>query len=262
MSIGLQTFNNLLLKKSLNSPHNQRQGFNAIKNALSASFNVVNVDLMYSMPNQEKKDWIVDVENIILLEPENITLNKYKILPGSTSESKIKRGVLNEPKGNWTWYLYAKERLEENGYVETRFGTFIKPRCEQKYGIYSYGSNYEIIGVGAGAYSFINGYLFRASRNAEMFYGNIERGMYQIGDYVSKKASIKDRMKRYVMYNLYNYRISRHDIKVIFSKDVLEFFSEEIEKLLGLGLISMDEYTIEVLDVGKQHIKRIVYEFF
>lgn len=262
VSIGLQTFNNLLLKKSLNSPHNHRQGFDAVKNALSSSFNVVNVDLMYSIPNQEKQDWILDIENIILFEPENITLNQYKVFSGSTSEGKIKRGVLNEPKGNWTWYFYAKERLEENGYVETRFGTFIKPRCEQKYGIYSYGSDYEIIGVGAGAYSFINGFLFRASGNAERFYGNIERGIYQIGDYVSKKASIKDRMKRYIMYNLYNYRISRYDIKVIFSKDVLEFFSEEIERLLELGLISVNEDTIEVLDVGKQHIKRIVYEFF
>lgn len=209
VSIGLQTFNNLLLKKSLNSPHSHRQGFDAVENALSASFDVVNVDLMYSIPNQEKKDWILDIENIILVEPENITLNKYKVLQGSESESKIKRGVLNEPQGDWTWYLYARKRLEASGYIEARSGTFIKPRCEQKYGRYSYGSNYEIIGVGAGAYSFINGYLFRASGNVEKFSANIDRGIYQIGDYVSKKASIKDRMKRYIMYNLYNNEVRR-----------------------------------------------------
>lgn len=262
VSIGLQTFNDFLLKECLNSPHDQRQGFDAVKNALSAAFNVVNIDLMYSIPNQEKSDWIVDIENIILFGPENITLNKYKVLPGSASESMIKRGVLKESKADWTWYLYAKKRLEENGYLEIRSGTFIKSNCRQKYGINSYGSNLEIVGVGAGAYSFINGYLFKASGNTESFHANIEKGICQIEDYVSRKASIKDRMKRYIMYNLHNFQVSRHEIIKIFSKDVLEFFSEEIDKLSRLGLIKMDEDTIEVSDIGKQHIRRIVYEFY
>ena len=265
LSIGLQSFKEDILKKSINVPHDSKSGFKSVKSALDLGFDTVNVDLLYGVPGQKKSDWRSDLKKTISMVPQSITIYHYIIHSGSASEKMIQRGLLpkqaNE-KEIYNLYLWASRKLNKAGYFEKRFGCFTKPGHEQKYSQLSYNLNRECIGIGAGSYSFINGYLCKTLENIEGFKNDIENNIFQIGDYVSAKATEKNRMERHIMNNLFSNILDRKDFLNIFNQDPLKVFPFIFAKLWRYNLVTIDSKFIRLTVLGKRYIQNILYEFY
>lgn len=265
LSIGLQSFNDKILKRSLNSPHDSKSGFASMKNALGLDFKTINVDLLYGIPGQKKSDWRSDVERIIGIAPQSITIYRYVVHPNSISEKMIQKGLLpkqiDEQKMH-TWYSWAYGELKEAGYSEKRFGCFAKPGHEQRYSQLSYNLNRESIGIGAGAYSFINSYVFKSSGDVRRFKEDIGQDLFQIGDYISIRATEKNKMERYIMHNLFSSILSRKNFLTLFNQDALEVFPFIFAKLWRYNLVTINSECIKLTNLGKRYIHNILYEFY
>ncbi|GEM_PF-411465 len=265
LSVGLQSFKEEILKKSLNCSHSGKIGVRMIKNALKLGFKTVNADFLYGIPGQKKSDWRSDIKKIIKISPQNITTYRYIIHPNSVSKQLIDKGLLEKQaneKEIFKLYLWAYKELIKAGYRENRFGCFYKPGHIQRYSDSSYNLSYESIGIGAGAYSFINGYVFRSSDNVEKFKSDIECGLFQIGDYISAESTEKNKMERYVINNLFSGILERDKFKNIFKQDSLEVFPLIFAKLCRYNLVTIDNEFIKLTVLGKRYIQNVLYEFY
>lgn len=264
LSIGVQSFCDTALK-NINAQHNSKLSLNSLKNASHIGFDTVNVDLLYGVPDQKKQEWFLDVRKAIELNLQSITVYQYVIHSGSSSEILVRKRLLSKQmsrKKMFDLYLLANEELNKAGYIEKRFGNFSKVGHEQKYSWLSYNLSRECIGIGAGAYSFINNYFFKTSTDISSFKEDVENKLYQIGDYISCKATKKNLMERYVINNLFSSIIGRKEFFKIFNKDVFRVFFSSICGLLQKKQILVDNNYIKLTLQGKKHLKGVLYEFY
>ncbi len=265
VSIGVQSFHDKILKKILNSPHDSKIALNSIRNALVADLNTVNVDLLYGVPTQKEKDWLKSLEVTSSLSPQSVTLYHYIIHSGSKLERMIKDNLVERQANEeeiHKLYTQAYRKLKGLGYFEGRFGCFSKPGHEQQYSRMSYNLSCESIGIGAGAYSFINNYIFKASADIKKFQNEIEKDSFRAIDYMSPQATLKNQEERYIINNLFSGRLDRKHFKDIFGLDPLKIFTHAWAKLLRYNLIEVSKQYIEVTALGKRYIKNTLYEFY
>ncbi|HIE25736.1 TPA: radical SAM protein [Candidatus Poribacteria bacterium] len=265
VSIGFQSTQDTLLRKVINSPHDGNTSLKSVKDALAVGFDSVNVDLLYRLPGQTIEHWRHDIQTIIEFEPESITIYPYGIHSGSAAERLIKRGSLERPVDEDTayeWYLWAKEQLKKRGYVEQRKSGFIRLGHEQKYGKLSYVKGCEIVGLGAGAYSFINQYQFRAPKDAELYKEQARRGSFPVVSELSVQATNRNMMERYVIFNFFASSLNRKDFNHRFGQDPLDVFPQIFSRLKRHGLVTIGDKEIRLTDLGKRWRNNVFYEFY
>ncbi|MCP3660204.1 MAG: radical SAM protein [Bacteroidetes bacterium] len=263
LSIGYQSGQNITLE-ALNTAHRRKTALESLNNALSVGFEAVNVDLLFNVPGQTFEQWKKDIEIILKVKPESISVGNYVVFPGSKAEDLIKNGHLKQQHDldiEYEWYLWTVEKLKEYNYSEQVRGIFTQPNHRQKYVQLSCNSSSEILGFGAGAYSFINGYQFTITKDSEIYKNQVKNGLYFEADSLSPKASYKNLMERYIIHNFYSAKLNRIDFYNKFKKDPMDIFHEIFTKLKQHSLVKINDQKIELTELGKKWRKNIYYEF-
>lgn len=265
VSLGYQSSHEAILRKALNSPHKADEGLRAIEAALRTGFRTVNVDVMYRMPSQTRALWEADIATLLALRPQSITAYEYVIHEGSASEKLVARGRLADQVDTDTshaWYLLANDALRAAGYVEQRIGSFVIPGHEQQYGHLSYTRSSESIGLGAGAYSFVNGYMFQTPSSPEAFDRLVRSVQAPYADRASPRASLRNLMERWVFAGLWGRHLDRGEFARRFAVDPLDVFSSEFRRLDDAGLVSISNDTIDLTELGVKRRHEALYTFY
>lgn len=263
LSIGFQSSQHNILKHKIKSPHNGFLSIAALKNALEVGFKTVNVDLLYGVPGQTLENWKYDLDTVHKFNPESITIYPYVIHSNSAAEKMIICGNLEKPPDPnimHGWYLLAVEQMRRLGYTEQRKGNFFKQGHEQIYAKLTYMQTCELVGIGAGAYSFVNKYLFKASNDPKLFKEDIRNNLLQTGDYQSTQATERDMMIRYIIHNIL--LLNRKDFYNRFGNDPLAVFPWIFDKLQGYNFATCNKQYIKLTNAGKRWISNILYEFY
>lgn len=265
LSIGLQSFQEKILRRVINSPHNSLNSRDSLEAALQAGFNTVNVDLLYRLPGQTLEDWRLDVEMAVRYGPESITFYSYVVHEGSASEKLIGRGTLAGQAGKDSeheWYVWTADYLRSHGYVEGMKGNFAKPGHEQMYGKLSYLECAEIMGLGAGTYSFIDRRLFSTPSEPELYKQLIRDGRRLPVERISARATDRNMMERYVIFNFMASKLDRRTFRNRFGADPVAAFPEAFLKLQEGGLVEIDGLAISLTDLGKKWREYVLNEFY
>lgn len=264
ISVGIQSFDRATLI-AVGSPHSASRCLGVLKDVMATGFKTVNVDLLYGVPGQKENQWRADINKVIEFEPQSVTTYKYVIYQGSKAELLIKKGTLGRQKSDdelHGYYLLSSEALRDAGYVEETFGCFVKKGHEQKYRKYSYKLGSEIVGIGAGAYSYINGYFILPSKNARKYMSDIESGVLLTVEKISTRATFENRIERYTIHNLFAGIINRSEFAEIFGHDILIVLPNIFEEFEEQGLVNIQEGSIEVTELGKRYIKDLMCVFY
>lgn len=263
VSIGYQSCNDGVLK-ILGCAHNAAEAVQAVENANVNGFKTINLDLLYRVPGQTYKQWIEDLNKAIRLHPPGITIYEYVVHQNSKTKQLISKSLLAKPVDKeevQKWYIRARSLLQKNGYIEHRKGSFAKHGHTQQYGALSYDRGCEIIGLGAGAYSFINGYQFQASNDPEIFKRQIKNGLYAIGDKISVKTTRQNLMERFIIFNFFSSQLNRLSFLTRFGKDPLLIFPEKFNRLNKYGLIKITKNKVKLTNLGVMWRNGVFYEF-
>lgn len=264
LSIGYQSSQNKILK-TLNTPHSAGASLVSVKNALATGFDTVNVDLLYNVPGETAEEWHYDLQTLLDLGPQNISLGDYVVFPGSKAEELISSGALEDQHDihkAYEWYIWACEQLlEQNNYAELVRGIFCKPGHQQQYVFLSCNKSCEIIGLGAGAFSFINGYQFQNTSKTELYKEQVRSGLFFEADRLSRQATDQNLMERYIIHNFYSAFLNRQDFYHRFGQDPLTIFPQIFSKLENHSLVIIDGEEIRLTKLGKKWRRNIYYEF-
>jgi len=151
INVGAQSFNNDDLKNAgrLHSADDVLRDLTLLR---KHSFTNLGVDLIAGLPNQKFDVWKENLNHIIRLLPEHVSI--YML--DEEERSAWGRGRAQTPGDDVfaTFYIYAAERLAEAGYIHYEISNWARPGFECKHNLkYWTGAPYRGFGVSAHSFS-------------------------------------------------------------------------------------------------------------
>lgn len=190
LSIGMQSANNDILKM-IGRRHNYKQVEMAMKNARSAGFDNISLDLIYGLPSQTKSEWADTLAKALELHPEHISGYGLKLEPGTPMYAYNGSPLIPGDDEQADMYLCMVETLERYGYTQYEISNFCIKGYESRHNL-KYWRLEDYMGFGPGAhscmghlrYSYVrdlDGYISGVLGNADMIdeyeqIGDFERG--------------------------------------------------------------------------------------
>ncbi len=257
ISFGLQSTNSWLLKLigRIHSYSSFLEGYNL---ARKVGFKNINVDLMIGLPVQTLADVQKDLNRIIELKPEHISVYSLIVEEGTKLEEKIKNKELYLPAEELERKMYweVKKKLEEVGYVHYEISNFAKQGYESKHNISCWNQE-EYLGFGLAAHSYIDNIRYSNTIDFEEYFDSPENSKI-----IHEKQTKEDKQKEFMLLGLRKIegvRIS--DFKNKFIENPIYLYRESLNKLATQGLIEIDIDNIKLTNRGID-LANLVWEEF
>ena len=262
LSIGLQSTNNKLLKQ-IGRIHTFEDFVKTYKTAREIGFDNINVDLMIGLPNQTFHDVKSELDDIINLKPNHISVYSLILEEGTILEQIVSKGKLKLPDEELErhMYWYVKDTLEHNGYKHYEISNFAKYGFESKHNLNCWEQK-EYIGFGLGAHSYLDNVRFSNIGNLREYIENCQNNNFENNKIIHEVQDKSIKQKEYMLLGLRKIDgVNLQEFENIFSVNLLFLFKEELNHLSKDGLIRVDGNKIMLTDKGI-NLANIVWENF
>ncbi len=148
LSIGVQSFQQDKLQ-ILGRIHGADEARRAAQEARKAGFGRFNLDLMHTLPGQNVKDALYDLEQAIALAPPHLSWYQLTIEPNTQFASRPPQ--LPDDDTQWAIFEQGKAMLEAAGYRQYEISAWAQPgyQCEHNLNYWRFG---DYLGIGCGAH--------------------------------------------------------------------------------------------------------------
>lgn len=255
LSIGLQETHDELLK-SIGRIHTYEEFLKTYNLARKIGFNNINVDLMIALPNQTIQDIKENLEKIIKLNPEHISVYSLILEEGTPFYNKYNENKIKLPDEELerNMYWYVKNTLENNGYIHYEISNFSKKGFESKHNMNCWNQE-EYFGFGVAAHSYNNKTRYSNTNSIEEYI----KGSNKI---IHEKQTLEDMQKEYMLLGLRKIEgINIQKFKNKFAQNPIFIFKEQLNKLVDEELIVIDGNEIKLTNKGLD-LANIVWEEF
>jgi len=147
LSIGVQSFNAGHLQ-ALGRIHDTQQAIDAIE-AAKASFDNINVDLMYALPNQSTEEALDDVNKVLGFSPQHVAAYHLTIEPNTLFHRYPP--PLPDDDSAADMQEAFESLMASHGYLHYETSAFALPERESRHNL-NYWRFGDYLGVGAGAH--------------------------------------------------------------------------------------------------------------
>ena len=251
LSMGLQVTQDHHLKY-IGRIHTYEQFEKNYKDAIEVGINNINVDLMYSLPNQSFDEWKETLNKIINLNPSHISAYSL-ILEEVTKFYDMylnKEFELNDEEVDINIYNYTIDTLCKNGYHQYEISNYSKEGYECKHNIvYWKCDNY--LGLGPGASGYINNYRYSNICDIKGYNKCLEYDKRPIEE--KNILSKKDEMEEFIFMGLrMNKGINLDEFYKRFNIDFKHRYNDILGKLKNLNLIIEQNNNIILTQRGRE----------
>ena len=244
ISIGVQSFNDDLLRAIGRTSHNGDTALDAIKLAVNNGFSCINADLMFALPSQCISDLREDLEKAIESGAHQITTYPLLLFPYTKMAKDVRNGKVTLPSAKEERAMYEEivRFLTSNGYEMCAVWGFARK------GVEKYGSveRDEYIGVGAGAMSVTNEFTYSNTFPVDEYIRAVEKGLpVAFGNIYSEKP-----MAKWFMMRLYEMGFEKEDFYRAFGEEPERAIKRLLQIFRLLGIIDVDEGSVRVTRRG------------
>ena len=148
VSLGIQSFNADYLK-ALGRVHDDKQALAAAELALK-TFERVNLDVMYALPNQSLEHALEDAKQAIMLNPDHLSFYHLTLEPNTPFHRTPPSLPSDDVSADMQEQIEAL--LAEYGYEHYETSAFCKPKSNARHNL-NYWQFGDYLGIGAGAHS-------------------------------------------------------------------------------------------------------------
>ncbi len=152
LSIGIQSFNDQLLKK-IGRIHNAQQACLAIERAKQAGFNNINLDLMYALPGQTLEQALSDVQQAIAFDTSH--LSHYQLTLEANTLFAYQAPILPDDDLSYDMQIECQQLLTQAGFEHYEVSAYAQAnqQCRHNLNYWQFG---DYLGIGAGAHGKIS----------------------------------------------------------------------------------------------------------
>jgi len=242
LSIGIQTFNNDLLK-AYNRVFTRQEAIENFISCQSAGFSHINIDFMHGLAGQTINTYLDTLKVAAELRPTNVT---YYLFSDSMRRSRMSRhpsGRFPSEEERVLMHVMSMEHFLEAGYIQITPYQFITswnhPYAHQEHKA----RNGEIHALGITGHSFFNNCDYHNHWSIENYKRALDNNQLPVkkGRYLNKK----EQMIRFIVYGLQKTSglnredggVNRAIFKERFGISIEDAFRDTLEELEKLGLI-------------------------
>ncbi len=152
LSIGIQSFNDLLLKK-LGRVHSAQEAIHAAEIAHQSGFDNFNLDLMFGLPDAAPDSSRVDIATAIALKPSHISFYQLTLEPNTWFHKFPPK--LPDDETIFNTQQECQKVLADHGYRQYEVSAYSKQgrQCRHNLNYWQFG---DYLGIGAGAHGKIS----------------------------------------------------------------------------------------------------------
>ena len=247
VSVGVQSFDNEMLKR-LGRIHNEKDVYVTISSLREVGFNNISLDLMYGLPDDSIDRVKKDLEKVIMLNPEHVSIYGLIIEEGTVFHKEYSDNQLLLPDEDDLIEVrrLINKTLEKAGYYRYEISNYAKSGYGSKHNlIYWHNENY--LGFGLNSTSKINAYRYRNTDNLEEYLknkNNLEK--YDLVK-IDKNMSFEDE----IMLGLRLIKgIDLEFFKAKYKINIEEKYKEVILELEELQLIMIEDGFLKLTEKG------------
>lgn len=159
VSFGVQSFSDIELAAA-GRMHRRADVYRAVPILRGAGIRNISFDLIAGLAHQTKESWKQSLEELIVLEPEHVSVYLLEVDEGSRLGKELLAGGRRYSAGKVPsedamaeFYEMAQEELGAAGYRHYEISNWAKPGFESKHNL-KYWKREAYLGFGAGAHSF------------------------------------------------------------------------------------------------------------
>lgn len=262
VSVGIQTFNDALLSRSLGRKGRREELTAVLKKVMDYGFDYVNIDLMFALSNQTKEMLISDLETAAQIGVHGISTYPLMILPYTTLGKSCSTGKGSKPMKEIVFdstdearetelYLAILDTMERASYKLRAIWSFsLKPEAYE--GPYEHDC---FIGLGPRAWGMTNNRFTLNSPSTEDYLATINEGKLPVHATSEVKNSPVVKLAR----NLYHGKVDRTTLKDLEKEDFKLRGLVGLLRLVGLASWKGDHLrlTRKALAYGSLATKKI-----
>jgi oxygen-independent coproporphyrinogen-3 oxidase len=252
-----------------------QQVFDLMKAARARSFDSVNVDLIYGLPQQTPESFDRTLAQIVELRPDRIALYAYAHLPERFKpQRRIATVELPGAASKVTMLARSMSTLMAAGYIYVGMDHFALPndalavakrqgRLHRNFQGYSTQPDCDLIALGVSSIGRIGATYSQNAKTIEEYYDCIDHGRFPV---VRGLALTRDDLVRraVIMALMCQGQVTFESIDLAYLIDFKSYFSSELNALKELalqGLVTLDETGIQVTPEGWFFVRAVAMVF-
>jgi len=265
ISLGSQSFQPDILT-TVGSPHKAQQTIDAIEMLRTAGLDHIQLDMMYNMPGHTLEHWKKDFEVLSCLGIKHLTTYLYRVTPGTQQEKLISAGRVPpvadaESETVKSMQFMIMQFAAEAGMINYMHEHYALPGYESGYNQWTMTECVDALGIGAGAYSFINQRRTGTSKDIERYIDAVNNDNCTFTTAGISLTPLLSR-QRYIIFNLLYYRINKAHYSALWGTDVRDDFGTIIDGLINDQFMKDIGSQIILTEFGKSWLQNIMLEFF
>ena len=260
ISLGGQSFNDRILKR-IGRIHSSEDIIRSYFQAREAGFCNINLDIIYALPDQSLKDLKTTLLKAVDLRPEHISIYGLTISPGTKFYLDAQKNLLNLPSEDieFEMFRWAINYLKKNDYEHYEISNFALPRKRSVHN-QIYWNNLPYLGIGAGAFSYINGYRYGNIKKPAEYIRRLSKGKLPIEQ--GERLSLKKKMSETIILWLRTRDgVNYEKFHQRFKTNLHQLFGLQIEELKKSKLIEEDTYSFRLSEKGIFLANKVFEEF-
>lgn len=262
ISLGIQSFNDDELLQ-IGRIHDTKTALKTVELCRKAGFGNLNLDLIFSLPNQSFEIWESNLKKAISLSPEHLSIYGLQLEEGTEFFERFNAGEFDETSDELDRKMYHRtcDILMDSGFEHYEISNWAMPGFECRHNL-KYWQFDEYLGIGPSAASFVNGFRFEVKPSAKDFISNYARDMRNATNAEQRTTLFSDVHKNTLRDSAGEFAftalrtpdgISFFKFNAEFGIDFMSFYEKEkteIEHFNRLGYIAIDENGIRLTRDG------------
>jgi len=249
LSIGVQTFNDELLKK-IGRKHTGAEAIHVVEMAREAGFTNLSLDLIYGLPEQSLADLKRSLDIIDALQIEHLSVYNLKVEENTLFGLWLRQNRLPLPSEELEveMYNYLIDRLAAIGLEQYEISNFARQGYESKHNM-AYWLTRSYYGIGAGAHGYIDQERYENIGPIRPYMKATQEGLP-----ILQKTSVSrdEQIEEMLFLGLrLNKGISFEKFHSMWGLSLHQRYGDEIEQLVQQGLLEADHEGIRLTRSGR-----------
>lgn len=256
LSVGIQSFDNDILRKvsRLEKFGDRDKLIEKLENAIGV-LPIISLDLIFNFPFQKKEQLLSDINTAKSLNPQQITL--YPLMKSEVTRENIAKTLGVSNKDN-EYEFYKLIRDEFKDYHQNNAWAFSKldTGLADEY----VGSNYEYVGVGSGAFSFLNGKLLINAFNLDEYNSRVKNEQSTV--MATCEFDKKQRLQYVFLTQLFDGLVDINKYNTYNNCDIKKDLWFELKSLKMVNAIYEENGTIKPTEFGSYLCVVLMKDFY
>lgn len=253
LSIGAQTLDRKGLRR-LGRQHEADDVMTALRNAHTAGFERISVDLIFGWPGQTPESWRNDLDTLLgsATPPNHLSLYSLIIEPGTPFADAQTRGILRMPDDDETADLYeiAVDVLRDAGWTHYEIANWSRLPDDHSRHNALYWQHGDYLGIGAGAHGHLDGIRTINHLLPERWCAAVEGNESTVANTETIDAATGVVETVMMGLRLLQDGISLPDFERRHGVELQTLCGNEIDRLAALGLVDVMGDRIRLTDRG------------